>query len=164
MEKSVIDNDLDLVILEKEYPKLKDALEMKYADIGYEEIKRAINEISNRTFTASRLLARAQYRYQLYVEGMYEIKMATFRLESRAALETIWKDEKRKGSLTEKCIDDYMISNYGKRVLPVKQKLRKLNRDIDILKSLHKRLENRETLLQTYSRLHEKRTQILVTK
>ena len=51
---NVLDNDLDLVILEKEYPKLKDALEMKYSSIGYEEIKRAINEISSRTFMASR--------------------------------------------------------------------------------------------------------------
>ena len=100
----IIERDLDLVILEKEYPVLKNALSMRYSEIGYDEIKKAINEISSHTFTASRLVARAQERFYRFVEGTYDPAMAGFKKKAIKALEEEWKEENRKATLTEKRI------------------------------------------------------------
>lgn len=162
--KNAIERDLDLVILEREYPLCKEALEIKYSDIGYEEIKRTINEISSRTFTAARLLARAQHKYTDYMEGTYEVAYAKCRNNARKKLNDEWNEKKIKATLTEKVIEDYVMMHYRQQILPLKKHVSKLQRDIDVLKALHKRLEMRETLLQTYSRLHERRTQIIMTE
>ncbi len=160
--ENIIDRDLNLVVLEKEYPDLKEALIMDYSAIGYEEIKRAINEISSKTFTAARLLARAQRKYDEYIGEEYEITYGHYRNAARKILNKEWTVKKHKSTLTEKVIDEYVMAHYSDKLLPLKKVVAKLKMDIDILKALHKRLEMRETLLQTYSRLHEKRSQVIL--
>lgn len=135
---------------------------MKYSEIGYEEIKRAINEISDCTFVAARILARAIEARAKWLIIIYENAWAQMNTRAISELEKLWASEKRKTTLTERRVRDYIFINFKSEVDLIELKKVSWDRDIAVLKDLHKRLENRETLLQTYSRLHEKRTQIII--
>lgn len=158
---SKIDEDLNLIVLEKEYDKLKNALSMKYSEIGYEEIKRAINEISDHTFTAARILARAIESQDKFL-FTYDQAWAQMNTRAVTELEKLWASEKRKTTLTERRVRDYILLNFKDEVGLLEAKKSQMERDISIIQSLHRRLEMRETLLQTYSRLHERRSQIII--
>ena len=159
---SIIDEDLNSIVLESEYPKLVNALRMKCSEIGYEELKMAINEISEHTFTAARILARAIEAHARFMAFIYDQGWAQMNERSVAELEKLWAVEKRKTTLTERRVHDHILISFKDEVGRLESKKRLMERDLSVIKSLHKRLEMKETLLQTYSRLHEKRTQIII--
>jgi len=158
---SVIERDLSLIILEEEYPKLKAFLEQKFSEMRHEAVMRAIEECSGHTFAASRILARLQEEFANFMDVVYNAGMAQIRQRSLNELEKLWKTEKRKSSLAQGHVTEYINNTFRKEVGQLEKRKNQFERDISVIKSLHKRLENRESLLQTYTRLLENRTRII---
>jgi hypothetical protein len=154
-----IDTDLSLIVLESEYPKLKAALTINYTEIGYDLVMMAINDISLHTFTASRLVSRYTFEYNKFLEYTYDPTMAKARRSAIEKLEAEWKEKKNKTTLTESRIADYIAMNFGNdpALKAMNDRKAKYEKDMSVLKSLHRRLEQRESLLQTYAKLQQKK-------
>jgi len=159
---SIIEEDLKLTVLQVEYPRVKEALAIRYSEVGAEEIKRAINEISDVTYTAIRLLAKAQDSYTDFINTVYNPFWSDLREKALDVLEAKWKAEKRKATLTNERVDDYIRNHNADGLLNIETKKKELETRIKVLTGLFDRLKGRESLLQTYSRLFEKRYQVVL--
>jgi len=162
---SVIDRDLSALILEEEYPRLlkniQEFLDAKVSEMRHEAVMLAIAEAPNHTFTASRILARLNEDFGNFMDVQYDTVFSQLRERALTELEKITKKEKRKATITQGHVNDYISNHFGKEVRPLKRRKRQFERDIEVMKSLHKRCENKESLLQTYTRLLEKRHEFI---